>query len=380
MFMLEDISIIEVDNNKLWKQFLMLPWKIYENDPNWVPPLLFEIKKLLNPSKNPFFKEAKVNYWIAVINGNFVGRIAAIIDSRHNTHHNDKVGFFGYFECIDNDLVANKLFDTASDWIYQHKMVRICGPVNLSTSNECGLLIEGFDNPAVIQMTYNPFYYIKLINNYGFKKEIDLLAYQLITENVLGNNKLIQKLKRLNAIVSQKENIKFRIFNLKDFPNELERVRQLFNDYMSDNWGFVPIEKDEFKFIGASLKQILVKELAIFAEVDGRPVGFSIALPDINEVFKRLNGKLFPVGIFKYFYFKNKITGFRVILMGINKPYRKKGLEAVFYYHTLQQAIKRNFSKVELSWISEKNIPLVQAMVNMNAQLYKRYRIYEKDI
>lgn len=375
-----DINIIEVEGTKHWKQFTKLPWKIYENDPNWIPPLLVEFKKQLCPSKNPFFKEAKVNYWIAVINGSAVGRIAAIINPRHNKHHHDKTGFFGYFECIDNDIIARKLFDTASYWLHQHGRDRMCGPVNLSVSNECGLLIYGFDKPPVIQMTHNPSYYLKLIDNYGFKKEIDLLAFQLIVENVHSNGRVMEKLKRINDIVSQRESVKFRTFNLKDFSNELERVRILFNDYMSDNWGFVPIEREEFEFIGSTLKQILIKQLAIFVEVNGQPVGFLIALPNINEVFKKINGKLFPFGIFKYLYFKNKVSGLRVVLMGISKPYRKKGLEAVLYYRSIKEAVKGKFKTAELSWISEKNVPMIQAMVNMNAHLYKKYRIYDKDI
>lgn len=375
-----DIKILEVNNNSSWKEFTMLPWEIYKNDPVWVPPLLIELKKQLSKTKNPFFKEGTGNFWIAKYNEKTVGRIAAIINPQHNRHYKDKTGFFGYFESVENNIISRKLFNTASNWLHEHGKDRMCGPVNLTTSNECGLLVQGFGTPPVIQMTHNPPYYRELIDDYGFKKEIDLLAFQLTVENLLNNNKAVRKLKQLNDIIVKKENVRFRSINLKDFPNELERVRLLFNDYMSENWGFVPIKREEFKFIGATLRQILVKDLTIFAEVDGQPVGFLIALPDFNEVLKKINGKLIPFGIFKYLYFKNKISGLRVILMGINKPFRKKGLEAVFYYHTLQEAVKRKYKKSELSWISEKNIPMVQAMINMNAELYKRYRIYEKPI
>ena len=375
-----DIKIIEVSQGKDWKDFVKLPWTIYKNDPKWVPPLLFEFNKQISKTKNPFFKYGKAKFWIANLNGTAVGRITAIINPLHNTHYGDKTGFFGYFECIENDLVAKKLFDTASYWLFEQGCDVMSGPVNLSTSNECGLLIEGFDDPPVIQMTHNPKYYQELINNYGFKKEIDLLAFQVMSDDLINNHKLIQKLQRFSDLIKNKGNVKFRTIDLRDFPNELERVRILFNDYMRDNWGFVPIEKDEFKFIGSSLKQILVKELAIFAEVDGQPVGFSIAIPDINEVLIKMNGKLFPMGLLKYFYYKNKVSGIRVILMGINKPFRKKGLEAIFYYHTILEGIKRKYKKAELSWVSENNAPMVQALVNMDAKLYKRYRIYKKVI
>ncbi|MBL4862464.1 MAG: hypothetical protein JKY09_05540 [Crocinitomicaceae bacterium] len=376
---MEGVKIIEVGNSKHWNQFVNLPWKIYAKDPNWVPPLLFEFKRQLNPSKNPFFRDAKANYWIAMKNGESVGRIAAIINNRHNEHYSDKVGFFGYFECIDDHGVANELFNIASDWLQTNGKQSMRGPVNLSTFYECGLLIEGFDSSPLVQMTYNPLYYIRLFDHVGFKKEIDLLAFE-ITESIYNNEKVMQKLQRLNDVVVHKEHLTFRTFNSRDFSNEVERMRILFNDYMSENWGFVPIDKEEFGFMAESLKQILIKDMAIFAEVDGQPVGFSIALPDINQVFKRLNGKLFPIGIFKYLYYKNKVSALRVILMGVNKPYRKKGLEAVFYYHTIKEAQKRNFNRAELSWISEKNQPMIRALVNMNAELYKRYRIFEKEI
>ena len=375
-----DIKIIEVRNRNNWNCFVKLPWSIYENDPNWVPPLLLEFKKQISRSKNPFFKYAKAKFWIANLNNGTVGRIAAIINPLHNRYYGDSTGFFGYFECIENELVAKKLFDVATFWLYGQGCDQISGPVNLNTSNECGLLIEGFDKPPVIQMTHNPKYYQKLINNYGFRKEIDLLAFQVMSEDLINNQKLMQKLHRFSDLIKTKGNVKFRTIDLGDFPNELERIRILFNDYMSDNWGFVPMEKEEFKFIGSSLKEILVKELAIFAEVDGEPVGFSIAIPDINEVLIKMNGKLFPIGILKYLYFKNKVSGIRVILMGISKPFRRKGLEAIFYYHTILEGIKRKYKKAELSWVSEKNRPMVQALVNMDADLYKRYRIYKKEL
>ncbi|MCZ6703713.1 MAG: hypothetical protein O6940_11830 [Ignavibacteria bacterium] len=374
-----DSKLIEVKyNDKHWEDFIKFPWKIYENNQHWVPPLLVELNKQLNHSKNPFFKKAKIKYWIAVCNKKVVGRISAIINERHNLYYKDKVGFFGYFECINNDSIAKKLLNKASSWLNKHNMNCICGPINLTPFNECGLLIEGFNTPPFIQMTYNPMYYQKLLNNAGYLKEIDLLAFQLEPNSVLRNKTLIQKLKRINNMLAKNENISFRKFNPKDFTNEIERVRILFNNYMKENWGFIPIEKDEFKFAVTSLRKIIIKEFALFAVVNGQPVGFSIALPDINQVFKLLNGKLFPFGIFKYLYFKNKMSNLRLILMGVNKPFRKKGLEAHFYYHTLMEAKMRNFKNVELSWISEKNYEMLQVMDNMNAQLYKRYRIFKK--
>ncbi len=374
-----NIEIKEVTNKHEWKQFIKLPWETYKNDPLWVPPLLFDLKRQLNQKLNPFFHDAEIKYWIAVQDVKCVGRIAAIVNHQHNRYYQDKVGFFGYFECINDESASYALLLAANEWLRKQGMTVARGPVNLSLTNESGLLIEGFDRSPIIQMNYNPPYYLDLLQTFGYEKEHDLFAFY-ICDHILKDEKIMQRLKRLSHIVVKKEKISFRHFNRKDFKNEVEKIRLLFNDYMSDNWGFVPMEKKEFDFIAQSLKPILIKELAIFAEVNGEELGFSLALPDINQVLKRMNGKLFPFGIFKFLFLKSKITDIRVVLMGINKPFRRKGLEAVFYYQTIIEGAKRKFTGAELSWVSEANPLMIRALENLNAQLYKRYRIFRKEL
>jgi len=374
------IEIKKAVSKKEWNQFIKLPWKIYKNDPLWVPPLLFDLKKQLNKKINPFFKQAEVKYWIALDSNNeCVGRIAAIVNHQHNHYYNDKIGFFGYFECINDETVSAALLSTAHAWLWEQGMSTVRGPVNLSLANECGLLIEGYERSPILQMNYNPRYYLQLLENFGYAKEHDLLAFY-IADDILKDEKIMQRLERLSNIVAQKEKISFRYFNTKDFKNEIKKIRLLYNNYMSDNWGFLPMEEDEVDFIGQLLKPVLIKELAIFAEADGRAVGFSLSLPDLNQVLKRMNGKLFPFGIFKFLLYKNKITDIRVMLMGINKPFRRKGLEAVFYYQTIIQGAKRKFTGAELSWVSEDNQILIQELENLNAKLYKRYRIFRNEL
>jgi hypothetical protein len=372
-------EVKEVTSKREWDQFIKLPWEIYKKDPLWVPPLLFDLKKQLNQRMNPFFHAAEIKYWIVVSNGKCVGRIAAIINHHHNSYYQTKVGFFGYFECINNMSVSQELLFIANEWLRKQGMSIVWGPVNLSLNNESGLLIEGFDRSPIIQMSYNPPYYIHLIESFGYKKEHDLFAFY-ICDDILKNEKIMQRLKRLSEIIIKKEKISFRHFNRKDFKNEVEKIRLLFNDYMSDNWGFVPVDKEEFDFIAQSLKPVLIKELAVFAETEGKPIGFSLALPDINQVLKQMNGKLTPFGIFKFLFLKSKITDIRVILMGISKPFRKKGLEAVFYYQTIIEGAKRKFRGAELSWVSEANPLIIHALENLNAKLYKRYRVYKKEL
>lgn len=373
------INIIEVNGKSSRREFIKFPWKIYREDPNWVPPLLLELKNQLNPAKNPFFKSAKVKYWIALQDGNTVGRIAGIINHNHNTFYREHSAFFGYFDSINDQQVAEALFEKVSKWAREEGMNKVLGPINLSTDNEAGLLIKGFNQPPVLQMTYNPRYYIDLIEQFGFEKEIDLLAFE-ITDEIFNNTNVMGKLKQISDVVTKKAGLTFRTFNMSDFENEVERVRILFNDYMSDNWGFVPINKANFDFMAKAMKQILIQDLAFFAEVDGVPIGFSIALPDINPVLKKMNGKLFPLGIFKYLYYKNKIDTIRIMLMGVSKPYRLRGLESVFYFQTIMVSKKRGIKRAELSWISERNRNMVNALNKLNAKQYKEYRIYRKSI
>lgn len=372
---LPELTIREVTSKADWKQFLQIPWQLYKDDPLWVPPLLFDLKRQLNKKCNPFFREADAKYWIAFSGDKCVGRIAAIINHQHNEFYGESTGFFGFFECMNDGRVAGILLDTAHGWLLQNKMKEVRGPVNLSLNNECGFLVDGFDRSPVLQMNYNHRYYPVLLEAYGYEKEHDLLAYY-ITDKIFSNDRVMKRLERITELVTKKEHIQFRNFKPSDLNAEVQRVRTLFNDYMAENWGFLPMTESECAFMAESLKPVLVKDLAIFAEINGEPIGSSLALPDLNYVVKKMNGKLFPFGIFKFLFYKRKIKDIRVMLMGLSKPYRKKGLEAVFIYKTILECFKRNITGAELSWISEDNIVLINELEKMDAELYKRYRIY----
>jgi hypothetical protein len=374
------IQVIETSfKKKYWDQFLNFPWCIYSNDRQWVPPLLFEQQRQLDPIKNPFFRNAEARYWLAYKGGKCSGRIAAIIDKQYNDYYGTQVGFFGFFESVNDLNVVNELFSKAIGWLHSKGIKKILGPVNLSTANECGLLINGFHQSPFVQMAHNPIYYRELLEQNGFTKEIDLLAYYTPAE-INNNATVMGKLKRVSDYITQKEGITFRTLLINRFDEELETIRNLYNEFMSENWGFVPVDKEEFKFMTSSLRQVLISDLAVFAEVRGKPVGFSVGIPDINQVMKRMNGKLFPFGILKYFYYKPKITEFRVMLMGVNKEYRKKGLEGVFIYHTITEGVKKRFKGAELSWVAEDNEALIRELNFLGSQLYKTYRIYSKNI
>ena len=374
------IIVREAETALQMNDFIRFPWKIYKDDKHWVPPLLFDIKKNLDKKKNPFFEHATVKFYLAYKDNELAGRIAAIKNDKHNEFHNDKVGFFGFFECINNQEVANALFDEAKNFLKSLELDEIRGPINLSTNDEVGLLVEGFDSDPYLMMTYNPRYYIDLIEGYGYKKIKDVYAF-LIREDIAKNKKVMDKLTRVSNIVLKKENIRIRDINVKDFNNELQRVREVYNKAWENNWGFVPMTDKEFDYIAESFKMILDKNLVYFAETsDGKPVGFSLALPNMNEVFKSLNGRVFPFGIFKILFGKKNVHSIRLLTMGIIKDYHQRGIEAVFIKHTIERSLANGYIAAEISWILEDNMPMVQTAINLDADKYKTYRIYNINI
>lgn len=374
------LELIPVSSRKRWGQFIELPWKIYRGDACWVPPLRYELRRQLDTQKNPFFRHAKLKAWLAVENGQPIGRIAAIIDDNHNRHYGERTGFFGYFECAQHPEAAAALLEAAGAWLRENGLYKMTGPINLSTANESGLLIEGFDRPPVIQMTYNPPYYLELLEAAGMQKLIDLLAFYT-TDEIVAKKDLIQRLERISNRLTQAEHIDFRSFDPRHYARDLELIRQLYNDFMQDNWGFVPLEKEEFAFSAGLLRPLLVPELALFAEVNGKPVGFSLAVPDVNQTLIKMNGRLLPFGLLKFLWYKRKITDIRVMLMGISAAFRRKGLEAVFYLKTIKDGYyKKGFTGAEMSWVTESNPDMIAALAKLDTHVYKKYRIFSKDL
>ncbi len=373
------ISILKVDNEVLKNKFIKFPWKLYKGYSNWVPPLKFDVRNNLDTKKNPFYQHSKLEMWLAEKDGRVAGRIAAIINDNHNILHNDKVGFFGFFECIDDNEVAIALFDVASEYLRVNGMEIIRGPVNPSTNDECGLLIEGFDKPPAILMSYNPQYYQHLIENCGFEKAKDLYAYIIYEEQVKKDN-VFSRLERMSELIKKKENIKIRQINLKNLDEEIQKVRVVYNSAWEKNWGFVPMTEAEFHHIAKNLKAIVREDLVFFAEVEGKPVGFSLSLPDYNQVFIKMNGRIFPFGIFKLLANRKKIDTIRVLIMGVIPEYQRKGIDGVFVYHTIKNGLSTGINKAEISWVLEDNLPMVQTAEKLGSKIYKRYRIFDKKL
>jgi hypothetical protein len=376
---MSEIVINKVTNETDKLKFIKFPWKIYKNYPNWVPPLIFDVRNNLDTKRNPFFMHAKMELYLAYKGSEIVGRIAAIANDSHNKFHEDKVGFWGYFECINDKEVSKALFDSAKEFLLSQKLDTMRGPINLSTNDEIGLLINAFDKPPVILMTYNPEYYINLIENYGFTKVKDLYAYNVKAE-IINDKKTMDKLERVSQIILKKENLTIRKINLRDLNNEVKIIQEIYNKAWIINWGFVPMTDEEFQHLAKNLKAVVDKDFVYVAEFDGKPVAFSLAVPDYNQVFIKMNGKLFPFGIFKMLFNKKKINGIRLITLGVIHEFQKKGTEAVFIRNTIKEGVRKGMKRAEISWILEDNAPMVATAENLNAEKYKTYRLYDKQI
>lgn len=373
---MNSIKISTVQSAKDLMKFIKFQWKIYEGDKYWVPPLLMDRKKILSKEKNPFFKHAESEYFLAEKDGKLAGRIAAIKNDLHNKTHNDKIGFWGFFECIDDQEVANALFDAAKQWLKGKGLEAMQGPANPSSNDEWGMLLEGFDDEPRILMTYNPRYYLKLCDGYGFVKIKDLYAYKLENQKVIAS----EKVKRVAEIAQKRSGIKIEQLNMKNFKAEVEKVKYIYNKAWAPNWGFVPMTEEELDAMAKDLKSLVDPSLLIFGKIDDNLVGFALVLPDYNYIFKQLNGKLFPFGFIKLFTQKKNIKWCRIITLGIIPEYQKRGLDSVFYWEIVNRAHNVGIDLGEASWILENNDMMNRGAAAMNGILYKKYRLYEINI
>lgn len=359
--------------------FIKSQWLFYKGDKNWVPPMLMDRKKLLNKKVNPFYKHSKMQLFLAEENGQVVGRIAAITNDNHNKTHNDKTGFYGFFECVNNQDVANALFGAAEQWLLEQGMDTMLGPVNPSLNDESGLLVDGFDGPPAILMTYNPPYYIQLHENAGLTKAKDLYAYLLENATYLD-----EKVVRLRNAVIQRYGLTFRSINLRNktqFKKDVESLREIYNEAWEDNWGFVKMTNEEFDFLAADLKQIADAEFAFLVESKGKVAGFCLALPDINQsLIHNKNGGLLG-GIFHLITKKKQVDLVRIIVLGVLPEYRGKGIDALMYQEIGDRAMKKGIFKGEASWILEDNVMMNRGLTEtMKADRYRTYRLYSKRI
>ncbi len=367
-----EIKPIDIKSKKQLKEFILFEWEIYKGNTSWVPPLILDRLTQFNPQKNPFFHHSEIQPFIAYMNNKPAGRIVAILNNNHNKAHNEKTGFFGFFECVNNYEAAKSLFDKAVEWLKEKGMKTLRGPANFSSNDTWGLLIDAFDLPPMILMTYNPPYYKNLMEQYGFKKVKDVYAYKLTAEAQIPD-----RVKRVIKYVETRKEIAIRNINIKNFKEEIEKVKMIYNGAWEKNWGFIPMTDDEFEHLAKDLKAVIDPRLTLIAEVNGEPAGFSLCVPDINEALIKINGKLFPFGLLKLLYHAKKIKTVRFIILGVLDKFRKKGIEGVFYARTMEAGRSMGIEWGELSWILENNILMRRGIEFMGGEIYKTYRLYD---
>lgn len=373
------IQIREVSGKKGTDEFIDVMWKIYDQKkyPQWVPPLRMSVYELLDTVKNPFYKRATIQMFIADLDGKPVGRIAAIQNPAHNEFHNDEVGFYGFYECIENQDVANALFQAAEKWLKARGLKSMMGPMNPSTNHECGLLVRGQSQHPTAMTTWNPKYYEEQHDKYGMTQAKDLVAYILVREK---NVDLPEKVKNhVKKLRSENTNVKFRDFDVKNFAAEVDKCYEIYNSAWEKNWGFFPMTHEEFKFAAKDMKMFLDPRMAFVAEVDGKPAGFMLALPDFNHILKRIpTGRLFPTGLIKLLLGKRLLKSVRIITLGVKPEYRGTGIFALFTFEAFERAHKFDYLAGEASWILEDNEPMNKPWKDLGAPLYRRWRIYQK--
>jgi GNAT superfamily N-acetyltransferase len=388
-------AIREIGRGESLKSFIDLSWKINERDPQWVPPIreVFEgliqrqpppfyrvFQRLAAPRVHPFHEHADVAYFVAESGGEVVGRIAAIANHRANEFHGDTTGYFGLFECADDEAAARALLDRAGEWLKAKGLTLMQGPFNLSTNDELysgGVLIDGFDTPPSFMMGHNPTYYQRLFEAAGgFEKAKDLLAYWLPHNQ--PPQRLLDGIERLG----KREGWRIRPVDMSHFKQEVGVVMDVYNSAWERNWGFIPMTAAEFENMANEFKPVVDPNLVLIAETDaGEPIGFMLALPDLNRVIKTLRGgRLFPFGVVKFLLNKGKVRTARLLTLGMKPGYQRSGIGAALYLRCFQQGAQNGYQNAEASWILEDNGPMRQALEKIGAYVYKTYRVYQRPL
>ena len=379
---IDGLSLSQVHSVQDRRRFVRMTLPLYEGDSAFVQPLDYEILARLNTKSNPLLADNDHQLWIVERGNEIVGRIAAIVNQTHNSHYNVKTGHFGYFEAIDDSSVIDLLLTTARDWLFERGMTKMSGPYNFSVNEECGLLMDGFERSPAVMMPHGKTYYQNYIENWGFEKASDMYAlwyparYGFMPER---RQKFVDKL-------IANDRVEVRNFDFKIFREEINTAVDIFNDAWADNWGFIPLSKQEANHMATDLRPIITRYNTVMCLVDGEPAAMGIVLPNINEIIKDMKGRLLPLNWVKFLWHLKvkKVQTARMPLMGIRKKFQGKPLGAAFAYKIIEMvnnsSIEHGITHAELSWILESNKPMITMLEDIGAEIDKTYRIYEKQI
>ncbi len=374
----QPVCVLPVQTARDLRRFIRIPWHIYANDPNWIPPLLLEQRHQFT-KRNPFFEHARAQFWIAYRGAQPVGRISAQVDDLHIERYDDATGHFGLIEAVDDAEVFSRLFATAEAWLREQGMRRVIGPFNLSINGDIGLLVEGFDTPPMFLMSHGHPYYDARVTEQGYRKTKDVVAY-LLDPTVTPPSVMLEAVRRADC----SGRIRIRPIRMAQLREELAILSEIFNDAWSHNWNFVPFTPAEFDDLGSSLKLFVPAEFVQIAEVDGRPAAMIVIVPNVGECARDLNGRLLPFGWARLLW-RLKRGGprsARVALMGVRTEHQRSTMATALAFGLInavrQPILDRRIERLELSWTLEDNHPMRRIKERLGAHKYKTYRLYEK--
>lgn len=372
------IKLVRVSTKKQLKAFIDFPHDLFQDDPNYVPEIFIAQRDMLTKGNHPSHDHIDFQLFLTYQDDKICGRIAGIYNKNHNKFTGNKDGFFGFFDVTDNYEAAEKLLNAASDYLSNQEVECIIGPVDFSTNDPAGLLVEGFEHPPQIMMTYAKPYYQNLLERYGFEKQMDLLSYWIGTEVIPER---IESLADTIESRLERNNVTIRTINIKNFKEEVKNIKEIYNQAWDKNYGFVPMTDAEFDYVAKDMKLAMDKDFVLVAEKNGKIIGFTLTMPNINEVLIDVKrGRLLPTGIFKLLFGKKKIKSVRILTLGVLEEYRTLGIEVCFYVRLLRQARKKGYRGGEASWILESNVMMNRGLRNINAEVNKRYRLYKKNV
>jgi len=374
------IQVVPIATKRDILNFVEFPFHLYRDDPNWVPPLIEERTAFVDPAKNPFFEHARIQLFLAQRGAELVGTIAAVVDDNHNAVHNEQMGSFGFFETVEDPEVAGALLTTAEGWARAAGMTIMRGPLNFSINQEVGCLIDGFDDPPRILMTYNPRYYPNLIEASGYAKAMDMYAYDFDIAYALANAPA--KLFRAAEKAMHDAGITVRPIDMRHWDREVEIMKRVYNKGWEQNWGAVPMTDKEIEHLAASLKPMLDPNLLFVAEgQDGEPAGVSIAVPDLHQALLWSGGgHMWPLWLPKFLWHRRRINRARVLILGTVPEYRTRGIDAYFTAETARRALESGYKRMECSWILETNTMMNRMLERVGGTRYKTYRVYERPL
>jgi len=356
--------------------FIKLPWRLYRNEPNWVPPIISERRQFLDRRKNPWFEHGEAEYFLAWRDGRAVGRITAQVDRVLNQFQDNTWGLFGFFECEDDPEAATALLAAAERWLRARGRDRMVGPMDFTMNDECGVLIEGFERTPIILTNWTHRYYPRLIEDAGMAKAMDTLMWEL---RIQGRDRVHPAIWRMADAVETKYGITVRPMRKKDMQAEINRFLEVYNAAWERNWGFSPLTEREVRHYARMLKPLLDEHWAFIAEkADGEVVGAALTLPDYNQVLKRMNGRLLPFGWAKFLWYRRTIDRVRVFALGVKREYQHTGVAARFYQLHFDSAEVTPQTYGEMGWILESNKSMNRAMEGMGGTVVRRYRLYER--